>query len=167
MRRTALSNLAPVVAALLLGIAALSQKAPESARPIPGAHPLALAQDLRIDVQSNPVTYHGSTFSLVRLNKARFELAGDDHLTARVSGALLTFDEVDYEVHAAVMDASGRLLGTAHAPCPVQRIWLGEQMTTQRDVALDFGISRAYAAARHFIIAVTDRKVLTPDQWQK
>ena len=38
---------------------------------------------------------------------------------------------------------------------------------SQEELTLDFGISEAYRMATTFSIAISDRKVLTPDQWAK
>jgi hypothetical protein len=50
---------------------------------------------------------------------------------------------------------------------PVERIWLGKVLTSRIDLSLDFGISKAYADAKRFTLTLSQRQVLTPDDWQK
>src|SRR5689334_13616827 len=93
------------------------------------AYTLALDRPLPIDVRSSPVTWHNGTYYLVRMGEARFHLDESAHLKAALKGSITTFDEVEYDVHAAVLDREGRLLGTARAVCPVERMWLGQVVT--------------------------------------
>jgi hypothetical protein len=51
--------------------------------------------------------------------------------------------------------------------CHVQRLWLGKVMTMAQRINLDFGRSLDYPKAASFMIAVSKRKVMTPDEWQK
>ena len=77
------------------------------------------------------------------------------------------FDNVDYDISAAVFDAAGQMLGSARAQCKVQRMWAGNVCRTGRTITLDFGISSDYTRAAAFAVSVSNRKVLTPDDWQK
>jgi hypothetical protein len=167
MRRTLsrrqLCSLAPAAA---LGAAGAVHAEPERAAS-PGAVPLALDRQLDLRVESQGIRWREYTYHLVRLNRARFHLDERSRLTAVLTGGLTTFDDVDYDVHVAVFDAVGDLLGTARTACPVERIWLGKVITSRVELKLDFGISHAFANARTFTVAITDRKVLTPDDWQK
>lgn len=130
--------------------------------------PFSTGRPIKIDVRSPGVTWNGSTFHLVSLGRAEFSLDRDSGaLSAEVRGGVTTFDEVRYDVSGAVFDEAGNLLGTARAECEVPREWLGKCLTMQRTLTLDFGVSLDYARAKTFAIAISNRKVLTPDQWQK
>jgi hypothetical protein len=167
---TRMKLLAPAAAlAVALGSTALAgqEGAPPAAPAASGATAIAFGRPIPVDVKSAGVEWKGHTYHLVRIGRAEFHLAEEGRLKAVLSAGITTFDDVDYEVHAAVFDAAGRLLGTAKAPCKVQRIWVGKTLLSAVKLELDFGVSRAYAQAKSFTLAVSDRKVLTPDDWQK
>lgn len=136
-------------------------------RPAAGPMALKLNEPARIAVKSKGVVWKGNTFHLLSLHEAEFQLGARPHLKGRIKGSTVTFDDVDYEVHAAVFGKEGELLGTAKALQPVERVWLGKPLTSPAELTLDFGISEAYRNATTFSIAISDRKVLTPDQWAK
>jgi hypothetical protein len=161
-RRLALLSLAAPPAAAL---AAEPQKA--AAPSPPGALPFQLHRDVPIEVRSKGVEWKGQTIHLVQLHHAMFQLSARARLTGKLRGRIITFDEVDYDVHAAVFDASGALLGTARALLPVERIWLGKVLSSEAEVDLDFGISDGYHSAKSFTVAVSQRRVLTPEEWVK
>lgn len=136
--------------------------------PVPGAWEVLLAgKAIPIRVTSAPVRWKGNDYRLVRIGEATFSQSPLGRVTAMLSAGVLTFDNVEYEVHAALFDEAGKLLGTAHTLCPVTRIWVGVAGTVSTTLALDFGISKAYDRARWFTVSVTERDVLTPDQWPK
>lgn len=130
--------------------------------------PFATGRPIEINVRSPGVTWNGGTFHLVSLGRIEFSLDRDSGaLSAEVRGGVTTFDDVRYDVSGAVFDEAGILLGTARAECEVPREWLGKCLTMQKTLTLDFGVSLDYARAKTFAIAISNRKVLTPDQWQK
>jgi hypothetical protein len=158
---------------LMAGAAALARevragvpngKPPAAARVLV---PLRLDQPLPVGTASDGVRWRENTYHLVRVYQARFHLDEHSRLTATVSASLTTFDKVDYDLHAAVFDPAGRLLGTARAVVPVERIWLGKVLTSRTSVPLDFGLSEAYPDATSFTLTLSRRKVLTPVDWQR
>jgi hypothetical protein len=166
MRRTlSLSRRAVLAAAAAPALASASASA--DAAPS-GAFPLQFAgQPIRLDVKSAPVRWREHSYHLVSVGQASFLLSARHHLTGVLKAGITTFDSVDYEVHAALYDAAGRLLGTARALCPVERVWLGKVLNSSRELQLDFGINDAYERAKWFSVSITERQVVTPDQWQK
>jgi hypothetical protein len=46
-------------------------------------------------------------------------------------------------------------------------MWAGGVKTMARTITLDFGVSLDYARAAAFAVGISNRKVLTPDDWQK
>lgn len=127
-----------------------------------------LGTSVPLDIESEGVEWKGYAYHLVKLGSMRFNLDGKtDHLTAEIQAGVTTFDNVDYDVSAAVFDSERRMLGVARAECHVQREWLGRVLTTSQSIALDFGRSLDYPSATAFMLTVSKRKVLTPDDWQK
>ena len=59
------------------------------------------------------------------------------------------------------------MLGSARAQCKVRRMWAGGVKTMAQTITLDFGVSLDYARALAFVVSISNRKVLTPDEWQK
>ena len=163
-RRTALLSLVTGIG----GVLGLRSAGAAEAVPIPGAREVFLSgKAVRVDVQSAPVRWHDYDYHLVRIGEISFFRSPLGRLTATVNGSTTTFDNVEYDVYAAVYDEAGNLLGTARALCSVERLWLGKVGTTPMRLALDFGISKAYERARWFTLGISERDVLTPDQWQK
>jgi hypothetical protein len=132
-----------------------------------GAIPFALDRPIQVDLKSRAVAWKGQTYHLVRLGQAQFQLSPEFRLTASLKGGILTFDKVDYDLSAAVFGATGELLGTARTTIPVERVWLGHLLTMSIQPRLDFGISQAYREARSFALSLSERRVLTPDEWQR
>jgi hypothetical protein len=128
---------------------------------------VVLDAPLLLTVKSQDVRWRGHVYNLVHIGKAKFHLDSRSHLTAQLSGSITTFDKVEHEIHAAVFDGKGRLLGTAKAACPVERVWVSKVLTETREWPLDFGTSLAYANARSFTLTINEQKVLTPEDWQK
>jgi hypothetical protein len=161
----------PVVLALsvLPLLAAFAGGAPSS--PTQSIHPpreaLKSGEPIGLNVESAGVAWRGNTYHLVRLGTARFRLVDDTHLTATVQGAVTTFDNVDYTLHAAAFDRANRLLGTAQAPVHVDRIWLGKVLLEPRELKLDFGLSNAYRDLEYVTFTLSERDVLAPDRWLK
>lgn len=138
------------------------------AAPTNGPVPFEFGKPVPLNLSSSGVEWKGHTYQLLRLNSARFDLDRQTGLLkAEVKAGVTSFDDVEYDVSAAVFDARGRLLGTARAQCKVERIWLGHVMMMARDISLDFGLSLDYESATSFLIAISKRNVLTPDAWQK
>ncbi len=129
--------------------------------------PLALGHPLPLAIRSCGVEWKGGTYYLVRLDSIQFSLEKTNHLKAAIQAEVTTFDEVDYEISCAVFDAAGQMLGAARAQCNVPRTWIGTVLHGARTINLDFGISLDYARAIGFMISISNRRVLTPDTWQK
>ena len=171
-RKTKLTSVAAVAAACLaLVFAALGQTKPKpTSVEITNFRslPLVLDQRIPVSVSSHAVEWRSNTYHLVRLSSIQFKLdQPSGHLEAEVQADVTTFDNVNYDISAAVFDASGTLLGTARTECTVECTWLGKVLLTQEKLALDFGNSLDYADATSFMVSISRRHVLTPDQWQK
>lgn len=163
-RRTALASLATALLAAVGTREADAAVAP----PPPGAwEAFRIDKPLPLRVSSAPVSWKGTDYVLVRIGEASFHKSPLGRVTALLSAGVLTFDNVEYEVHAALFDEAGKLLGTARTLCPVTRIWAGVPGITSRKLTLDFGISKAYERAAWFTVSINETEVLTPDQWQK
>jgi hypothetical protein len=134
---------------------------------VPKIVPLKLGASIPLSVQSAGVTWKGNTFHLVHLGSIRFDLDKGDCLKATIQAGVTEFDNVDYDISAAVFDASGQMLGSARAQCKVQRMWAGNVWRTGRTITLDFGVSLDYTRAAAFAVSVSNRRVLTPDDWQR
>jgi hypothetical protein len=127
-----------------------------------------LRASMPLNIQSEAVEWKGYAYHLVKLGSVRFNLdKKTDHLTADIKAGVTSFDNVDYDISAAVFDTTGRMLGAARAECHVQREWLGRVLTSSETISLDFGRSLDYASATGFMLSVSKRKVLTPEDWQK
>jgi hypothetical protein len=59
------------------------------------------------------------------------------------------------------------MLGSARAQCKVERMWVGEVRVSAQTIRLDFGVSLDYTRAGFFMVSISNRKVLTPDEWKK
>jgi len=129
--------------------------------------PLKLGSAIPLSVQSAGVLWRGHTFHLVSLGSTTFNLDTNDCLKAEIQAGVACFDDVDYDISCAVFDAAGQLLGTARAQCNVRREWAGKMCVGPETITLDFGISRDYKRAAGFLVSISNRKVLTPDQWPK
>ena len=103
----------------------------------------------------------------MRLGSITFDLDKNDSLKADIQAGVTGFDDVDYDISGAVFDAAGQMLGTARAQCKVKRMWAGKVAMRAQTIRLDFGVSLDYTRAASFMISVSNRKVLTPDEWQK
>jgi uncharacterized protein (TIGR03067 family) len=152
----------------LPGIAANDpEKTERRAVAVPNIVPLKLGASIPLSVQSAGVTWKGNTFHLVRLGSIRFDLDKSHRLKADIQAGVTEFDNVGYDISAAVFDAAGQMLGSARAQCKVQRMWAGGVERTGRTITLDFGVSLDYTRAAAFAVSVSNREVLTPDDWQK
>ena len=129
--------------------------------------PLKLGSSIPLAVRSAGVTWKGYTSHLVELDSIRFHLDKSGRLTAEILAEVTLFDDVDYDISGAVFDAAGQMLGSARAQCKVRRMWAGGVKTMAQTITLDFGVSLDYARAVAFVVSISNRKVLTPDEWQK
>jgi hypothetical protein len=130
--------------------------------------PLKLEHSIPLAVQSAGVEWRGGVYRLVELRSIRFELnQRTARLKAEIKAGVRTFDNVDYDVSVAVFDATGKLLGADRAVCSVPRIMHGRSTVLDRTINLDFGVSLDYSRAAAFMVGVSKRKVLTPDDWHK
>ncbi len=122
---------------------------------------------IQLELKSTPVKWQGGDVHLLSLHQFTFALdSNSGRLTARAKGSLLTFDDVDYTVGVTVFAGNGSMLGASTAVCQVPRIWLGIYAQQPVDLMLDFGISNNYTRAQRFLACISERTVLTPDQWQ-
>ena len=71
--------------------------------------PLKLGASIPLSVQSAGVTWKGDTFHLVHLGSIKFDLDKSDRLTADIQAGVTEFDNVDYDISAAVFDGADRL----------------------------------------------------------
>ncbi len=132
-----------------------------------GSQELRFDEAVDLELKSTPVKWQGRNIHLLSLDKFTFSLdSKSSRLTVNTTGSLLTFDNVDYTIGVAVFAADGSMLGSSMTVCNVPRIWLGIYGQQPVDLTLDFGISNNYAHASKFQACISDRTVLTPDQWQ-
>jgi len=129
--------------------------------------PLKLGSPIPLAVRSASVAWRGDTYHLVHLGSIRFDLDKNACLKADIQAGLTEFDDVDYDISSAVFDAAGQMLGTARVQCKVKRMWAGNVFMSPQTIRLDFGVSLDYTRAAAFAVSVSNRKVLTPDEWQK
>ena len=175
MRQTTKSKRLPATSALsavaIISLLSMAADTPEQtkhreATPASALH-LTFGVSIPLAVQSAGVEWNGTIYHLVKLDSIRFDLDSTDHLKAYIQAEVTTFDDVNYDVSAAVFDAAGQLLGTARTQCKVERIWLGDVLHSARTIGTDFGVSLDYPRATTFMISVSKRKVLAPEEWQK
>ena len=170
-KRTVLAPTAVLAAGILTLMPWLLTAQPSPDAPPTGVvtniFPLKLGSSIPLAVQSPGVAWKSNTFHLVRLNSIRFDLDKNASLKADIQAGLTEFDDVDYDVSGAVFDAAGQMLGTARAQCKVKAMWAGKVSRTAQTIRLDFGVSLDYTRAAAFAVSVSNRKVLTPDEWQK
>lgn len=120
-----------------------------------------------LELRSAPVRWQGGDVHLLRLSEFTMSLVvATNRATAVVKGRLYTFDNVDYAVGIALLTGDGSMLGVATTVCKVPRIWLGVYGMQPVELALDFGISNNFRRASRFMASISDRTVLTPEQWQ-
>ena len=134
---------------------------------VPKIVPLKLGASIPLSVQSAGVTWKGYTYHLVNLGSIKSCLDKNECLKADIQAGVTLFDNVNYDISAAVFDDAGQMLGSARAQCEVQRIWTGNVKSTARTITLDFGVSSDYTRAATCAVSVSNRKVLTPDDWQR
>lgn len=159
-----------IVSVLVFAGSARSQSAAKSQESTPARTiSFDLGRSIPLKVQSSSVAWAGRTLHLLTLSSIRFELDKQaNHLKAEIQAEVMSFDTVDYDINVAVFDTAGELLGTARTQCQLQRSWKGTFMYgSKRTVSLDFGISLDYPRATSFMVSISNRKVLTPDEWQK
>jgi hypothetical protein len=168
-KRTVLATTAVLAAGILTLTPWLLTAQPSPDAPPTGAItnlvPLKLGSSIPLAVRSAGVAWKGNTVHLVRLGSITFDLDKNDCLKADIQAGVTEFDNVDYDISAAVFDAAGQMLGTARAQCKVQRMWAGEVEVSAQTIRLDFGVSLDYTRAAAFAVSVSNRKVLTPDEW--
>ncbi|HTI73038.1 MAG TPA: hypothetical protein VMF06_23895 [Candidatus Limnocylindria bacterium] len=162
-------GVATIGSLIVVAASALPQKkAPDQTMARTRIVPMQFERPIPLKVQSPGVEWRGQTYHLVSLGSIQFELdQKTGHLQAAARAGITTFDKVDYDISAAVLDAAGELLGTARAQCNVERNWLGQVLNLGQTISLDFGVSLDYAKAASFMVSVSKRPVLTPDDWQK
>ena len=166
-RRFALSSLATCVTAGLTADS-VSKRRHGGHRSTPERIPFEFEKAVRLEMTSTPVIWQEQPFHLVTLNAATLVLDRDqDQLTARVAAAILTFDNVDYDISICIFDSDHLLLGVARTQCKVPRVWAGRFFSQSKNLHFDFGISRAWQRATSLQVSISDRAVLTPDAWQK
>jgi hypothetical protein len=158
-RRTAIVGLAGAV-----GLAAgrgNAQQAPP-AKPVPGAIALKLGQPIDIAAQSAPVKVGTENLHIVSIGRGTFQVDRESRLTAKLKAGVTQYARIDYWISAAVFDPKGRFLGAAVHKEEVQSIWVGRTLTVSREIAPDFGISKAFGQAAFVVVAVSERDVPKP-----
>ena len=94
---------------------------------------LEVGEKQAIELTTEPVTWRKHPVHLARFHSIQFSLDPEKHaLKADLQGAVVTFDQVDYELSGAVFGADGKLLGAARAFCKVPRRWLGKAPLEKR-----------------------------------
>lgn len=164
----------PLLSIVLVGVCLLTSNGqPQSQKndqAIKGEHliPLKFGTSIPLSIQSDGVEWKGHVYHLLGLGSIEFALEKEsDQLTAEIKAGTTSFDDVNYDISGAVFDGAGRLLGVARAQCHVDRTWLGRVLMSSQTISLDFGRSLDYSNATAFMLTVSKRKVLTPDDWQK
>ena len=132
-----------------------------------GFEEFRFGEAVELNLKSAPARWQGGDVHLICLNRLAFSFDSKiAHLTAKAKGSLLTFDNIDYNFSVVVFAADGSMLGSSTVVCSVPRIWLGVYGQQPVDLTLDFGISNKFEHATKFMACISDRTVLSPDQWQ-
>ena len=130
--------------------------------------PFEMGRPIRLAIQSPAAEWRGQPIHLVDLKSIQFELNKQtSRLTADIKAEVRTFDNIAYDISVAVFDANGRLLGASRGCCNVQRIMHGKSTIMAQAVSLDFGVSLDYVHAATFMVGISNRKVVTPEEWYK
>lgn len=123
---------------------------------------------LTFPLRSEAVRWRGNNTYLLTLGQPTFRLdPNTQRLTATSDAGLVTFDAVTYTVTATIYNAAGKALGTAQTKVPIQRVWLGQTLSTSHEVQFDFGPSAQFAGAARYSLSISQERVLTPDEWAK
>jgi hypothetical protein len=165
----ALTGLLAIMAGLSVAAPEATRKDAEKQAVSPGpAIRLKFGSPIPLSVRSAGVEWRGNTYHLLGLGSIRFNLdKRTSRLKAEIAAGVTGFDDVDYDVSAAVFDATGALLGAARSRCSVHRMWAGMVASGPQTIDLDFGVSLDYTRAATFMVSISKRKVLTPDEWPK
>jgi len=155
-----------LIAAVVLAGSPIAGSTPaeEDQPPSPGSA-IALRFDEFIETGARSGTIqhpHDRVTSAVGLRRVMFHLQDGLHLTAQLMPAWFPWKSVDYEIHAAVFDSKGNLLGTARETLSISKakISYGSVPRALFDyMELDFGRSRNYQNASHFAIVVSEPQV--------
>ena len=134
---------------------------------VPNIEPLKLGASIPLSVQSAGVTWKGDTFHLVHLGSIKFDLDKSDRLKADIQAGVTEFDNVDYDIAPLYLMARDRCWGAHALSAKCSGCGPEKSTTTARTITLDFGISSDYTCAAAFAVSVSNRKVLTPDDWEK
>ena len=110
-------------------------------------------------------------YNLFSLGKIEFQLNKESHLTAKITIYYTTgldLPTITYNVHAAVFDSNGKLLGTANAPRKINT-WATTGFVGCRgsDMSIDFGISLNYDKAKYFALAINQPEIKVAKQPDK
>ena len=103
-------------------------------------------------------------YNLFSLRKIEFQLNKESHLTAKISMSyttcLIDLDTITYNIHAAVFDSNGKLLGTANAPRKIYTgATFGYSAYSGGEMSIDFGISLNYDKAKYFALAISEPEI--------
>jgi hypothetical protein len=159
---------AAALGAAVVGAAAAGSA--EEPKPETSSGRLAFAAGRLIEFRVVPpgVEWGGGTSYPLQLGGIEFSLGREaGTLTAEVRGMENTFVEMRYDVSAAVFDEGGRPLGAARSVCEVPEFFKGASLTRGKTIPLDFGTSLDFVKAKTFEVAVSNRRVLTPDRWRR
>ena len=125
-----------------------------------GLIPFELGKPIPVLVKFETDITDGNLFSL---RKIEFQLNKESHLTAKITIYYTTgldLPTITYNVHAAVFDSNGKLLGTANAPRKINT-WATTGFVGCRgsDMSIDFGISLNYDKAKYFALAISEPEI--------
>jgi hypothetical protein len=130
--------------------------------PIPGAIRMDLDKEVTIGAQSSPIKVNNNDLHIISVGRGTFRLDKQSRLTATLFAAVTQYARIEYWISVAVFDAAGKLLGTAGHKEAVQYIRLGVIPTMLPNIALDFGISKAFKDAAFVAVAISERDVPKP-----
>lgn len=137
--------------------------APQKPLMMRGVFALTLDVPVYVKMVSNEVELAvGKRYPLLEIHNVVFHLKDGARLTAILNGSVLTPYTIDYDIHAAVFDIEGNLLGTAKTTCEIKKepvYWIGLPVRPFRDFELDFGISKKYEKARYFSLVFSEPDV--------
>ena len=165
----AVAVLAAIVGGCVAAAPASPQAGPKNREGSPGPTiPLMLGSSIPLAIESPAAEWRGQPIHLVKLTSIQFDLdKPTGRLKADIKADVRTFDNVAYDVSVAVFDAGGKLLGALRGGCNVQRILDGKSTILPRTIGLDFGISLDYERAASFMVGISNRKVVTPEEWYR
>ena len=163
-------NQARCILAVVLTVAVLTavgytndSAADAKAKPVAptGLIPFELGKPIPVSVT---VKTDVTGYKLFHLREIEFLLNKKSHLTAKIATNYITglteLPTITHNVHAAVFDATGKLLGTANASCKIHT-WatVGAVASVLGEMSVDFGTSLNYDKAKYFALAINEPEI--------